>query len=664
MSGHHTVFHATLALAAAALITAPLSAQLTSEQVVDLKLVTSVAMHPSGEYVAYGLRVPRGADEERGGSYTEIWVVPTRGGEPRRYTSKPVSAFDVGWSVDGAMITFRARREAHDPHTQVWGIMLGGGEAERISQAQRNVGDYAFSPDGTKLAYTMRDAVPDEVLEARRRGYDQRVIDTWDGITRLYVQDLTTGGHNLVTEDELHVWNFAWAPDGNTLIFRGSERPFTDDGYMFTDYYMVPSAGGSATLLHDTDGKLAGGTVSPAGSYVAWLGAVSLNDPASGSLFVGPTGGGTPVNLTDGYEGTAVSFAWKDERTILLNTLERTRTYLYEVSVSGGMRALRGSEGPIFRGLSLSEDGTSFATVCSTPTHPNEVCVGSSNGSSMERLTVSNPELADMEFGEQESISWTGPDGWEITGVLIKPVGFREGTAYPLQMQVHGGPESAYLDGWNTSYSTLAQMLAQRGIMVFMPNYRGSTGRGVEYAKGDHDDPMGKEFEDMLAGIDYLVELGYADPDRVGVGGGSYGGYTAAWATTKHSDRFQAAVVFAGIANQTSKIGMTDTPAENALVHWNFWHYENWDLVWDRSPIAHIQNANTPTLIGHGERDLRVPTGQAFELFRALQWAGVKTQLVIYPREPHGLRERAHQVDWNQRILAWYERHLLGAPTP
>ena len=168
----------------------------------------------------------------------------------------------------------------------------------------------------------------------------------------------------------------------------------------------------------------------------------------------------------------------------------------------------------------------------------------------------------------------------------------------------------------------------------------------------------------MLAGIDYLIELGYADPERVGVGGGSYGGYTSAWATTKHSDRFEAAVVFAGISNQISKIGMTDTPAENALVHWNLWHYDDWELVWDRSPLAHIHNANTPTLIGHGERDERVPTGQAFELYRALKYLDVSTQLVIYPREPHGLRERAHQVDWNRRVLSWYERYLLGGPVP
>jgi dipeptidyl aminopeptidase/acylaminoacyl peptidase len=196
-----------------------------------------------------------------------------------------------------------------------------------------------------------------------------------------------------------------------------------------------------------------------------------------------------------------------------------------------------------------------------------------------------------------------------------------------------------------------------------MPNYRGSTGRGVAYSKGDHNDLMGEEMHDNLTGIDHLIQLGLVDKYRVGIGGGSYGGYTSAWAATKHSDRFKAAVVFAGIANQISKAGMTDTPVENAGVHWNVWLYDDMDLVWDRSPIKHIRNAKTPTLIGHGERDLRVPTGQAYELYRGLKHMKVPTELVIYPREPHGLRERAHQIDFCQRALAWYQKYLKGQPT-
>ncbi|NIM48027.1 MAG: prolyl oligopeptidase family serine peptidase [Gemmatimonadales bacterium] len=633
--------------------------QLTSEMVVDLKQVTSVAMQPQGEYVAYTLRVPRGADEDPGGTYSEIWVVSTRGGAPKQFTSKPVSAFAPAWLPDGSMITFLSRRRDRDANTQVYGIPLDGGEARQLSHAPRGVSSYAVSPDGSVLAYTMGDEVPAEVRKARQAGFDQRVEGTWTTITRLYVENLTTGESHQVTQDDVHVRDFSWSPDGTRLLYRASDRPFTDDGYMFTDNYSVAVTGGSGELVHDTEGKLTAGRYSPDGEYIAWLGGVSLNDPTNGSLFLMPATGGQPTNLTVDFPGTAAAYTWKDDGTILLTTIEKTRTFLYEVSVpEGRMKKLRGDSDPIFRGVSISRDGRRYATIASTPTHPNEVFVGSSNGRSLDRLTQSNPGLASMSFGEQETISWIGPDDWEISGVLIKPVGYQEGVRYPLQLQVHGGPESAYLDGWNTSYSTLAQMLAQRGVMVLMPNYRGSTGRGVAFAKGDHNDPMGKQFEDMLAGVDYLIDLGYVDPDRVAVGGGSYGGYTSAWAATKHSERFAAAVVFAGIANQVSKIGMTDTPAENALVHWNLWHWDDLELVWDRSPIKHIQNARTPTLIGHGERDLRVPTGQAFELYRGLKHMKVPTELVIYPREPHGLRERAHQIDFNRRALEWYLRYL------
>ncbi len=660
---------ASLLLASATLAfttTSPAAAQqLTPEMVVDLKRVTAVTMQPDGDYVAYALSVPRGADEEPGGSYSEIWTVSTHAGAPQRLTSAPVSARSPAWSPDETMITFLSRRPDSDPQTQVYAIPVGGGAVRQLSHAPRGIASYALSPDGSLLAYTMWGETPAAVEAAQRAGFDERVEDTWHSVRHIYVEDLRTGEAHRVTQDDLHVWDFSWSPDGSRLLFRGSERPFTDDGYMFTDFYTVPATGGSSTLIRDTEGKLASGRYSPDGGYIAWLGGVSLNDPASGSLFVLPATGGEPTNLTQGYEGTATGFAWKSEDTILLVTIEKTRTYLYEVSVPDGrMRKLRGDEGPVFRGISLSRDGGRYATVGNTPADPADVYVGSSNGRSLDRLTNSNPGLAGMAYGVQQTISWTGPDDWEIYGVLIKPVGFREGVRYPLQVQVHGGPESAYLDGWNTSYTTHAQMLAQRGIMVFMPNYRGSTGRGVEYAKGDHNDPMGKEFEDILAGIDHLIALGYVDPDRVGIGGASYGGYTSAWAATRHSERFKVAVVRAGISNQISKIGLTDTPAENALVHWNFWHWDDLDLVWDRSPLKYLQNAQTPTLIAHGERDLRVPTGQAYELYRGLKHVGVPTQLVIYPREPHGLRERAHQLDYNRRALAWYQRYLLEEATP
>ena len=633
--------------------------KLTPEMVVDLKWVTGVAMQPQGKYVAYSLRVPRSPDEKPGGAYSEIWVVPVSGGKARPYTRKPLSSFAPAWTPDGNWITFLSRRKSYDKYTQVYAIPLDGGEAMQLSHAKGNISRYAISPDGKWLAYTMREEEPEEVKSRKKKGFDEIVEDTWTTLTRLYVEDLESGEHHLVTHDRVNVWDFAWAPDSRRLLYRASERPFTDDRYMMTDWYLVDVNGGVGKKIWDTDGKLGAARMSPDGKWVAWLGAVDFTDPYAGSLFIKPVSGGEPLNLMPDFPGTAVAFAWKDADTVLLVTIEKTKTHLYRVSIPDGQFSRLSDESyPIFRPLSLSADGSVFATVGNRFDHPNEVYVGRTEGGALNRLTDHNPLLKQVRFGKQETISWKGPDGWVIYGIVVKPVDFQEGRRYPLQVQVHGGPESAYLDGWHTSYSTLMQMLAQRGIMVLMPNYRGSIGRGVTFSKGDHQDLMGKEFLDILAGIDTLIARGWVDSSRVGIGGGSYGGYTSAWAATRYSHRFQAAVVFAGIANQISKAGVTDTPVENATVHWNVWLYDNMDLVWDRSPIKHIRNARTPTLIAHGQRDLRVPTGQAYELYRGLKHMKVPTRLIIYPREPHGLRERAHQLDFCRRALAWYEKYL------
>jgi len=633
-----------------------LNAQVLSpENVVDLKVASRVAIQPQGKYVAYELHFQRAEDEPIGSRYSEIWVVSVNGKEARRFTSKPVNAWAPAWTPDGKAITFLSRRKAFDKNTQVYAIPLSGGEAVKISHAPRSILSYAISPDGSSLAYRMRDAESEEIQAKKKKGFDEKVIDSWTTLTRLHIENLKTNKSHLVTSDDVNIWGFSWGPESRRLTYRASERPFTDDSYMYTQNYIISRDGGKGTLIYKSSGKLGTAAFSPDGKRIAWLGATSFNDPATGSLFVQEIGTDAPQNVMPDFHGTAVDFKWKDATTILTNMIERTETFLYELDTESlKMKKVAGGDGVIFREISLSSRSDVFATIGNTTSHPNEVYAGPH----LRRLTSSNPILDKMAFGAQETISWKGRDGLEITGVLVKPTNYEPGTRYPLQVQVHGGPESAILDGWNVRYSQPVQMLAQRGFVVLMPNYRGSTGRGVAYTKGDHGDLMGEEFHDMLTGIDYLISIGLVDRNRVGIGGGSYGGYTTAWAVTKHSDRFKAGVMFAGISNQISKAGVTDTPVENAGVHWNFWLYDNMDLVWERSPIKHIRNAGTPTLIAHGERDLRVPTGQAFELYRGLKHMKVPTRLVIYPREPHGLSERSHQIDFCRRAIAWYERYL------
>jgi dipeptidyl aminopeptidase/acylaminoacyl peptidase len=291
------------------------------------------------------------------------------------------------------------------------------------------------------------------------------------------------------------------------------------------------------------------------------------------------------------------------------------------------------------------------------------VFAGAARGGELRRLTTHNPWLDRETLGRQSTIEWTGPEGWRIQGVVIQPVGYREGTRYPLAILPHGGPEGVSENGWTTNPLYPAQVLAAQGYVVLMPNYRGSGGRGVAFSKGDHRDLGGREMHDILAGIDHLAELGWVDPDRVGISGTSYGGYLSAWAATRHSDRFRVALPFAGLTNWISFTGTTDIPIEMSAVHFDLPVFGNEGIFIDRSPVAHIDGAATPTHIGHGLADDRVHPEQSIQLYNLMRLRGTEVELVLYPREPHGLRERAHQLDYMARVVTWLNRYLkTGVP--
>ena len=276
------------------------------------------------------------------------------------------------------------------------------------------------------------------------------------------------------------------------------------------------------------------------------------------------------------------------------------------------------------------------------------------------RLTITNPWLADVDLGRQETVRYAARDGLALEGLLIRPTGDAK-PPFPLIVVVHGGPEAHYADGWLTSYGSPGQVLAARGFAVFYPNYRGSTGRGVAFSMASFDDPAGKEFDDIVDGVDHLIKAGLADAKRVGVTGGSYGGYATAWMATRYSDRFAAGVMFVGITNLISKAGGCDIPQEDYLVHIPRRAWEEHAFLWERSPLAHAAKGRTPLLILHGKDDPRVPVGQSMELYRALKTIGkAPVRLVLYPGEGHGNRKAAARYDASLRIVQWFEHYLLG----
>jgi dipeptidyl aminopeptidase/acylaminoacyl peptidase len=384
-------------------------------------------------------------------------------------------------------------------------------------------------------------------------------------------------------------------------------------------------------------------------------------------VFVAPAAVGPPRNLTGSREETAQSIAWRPDGRLAVSRVAGTRTAVDLVDPATGAWLPVLAPGAVaFTAPAWSADGSRYAFAGSTSEHPPDVYAGAlapakgqrGAAEAPRRLVRSNPQLDALPRGAQETFRYAAGDGLQVEAVLVRPPGFREGTRYPLVVIVHGGPESQFLDAWQNGYLTPAHALAERGFLVFFPNYRGSTGRGVAYSKADHRDLGGRELQDVLDGVDALASRGWIDPARVGITGGSYGGYFTALAVTRHSDRFATGVDAFGITNWESFLGQTDIPEENALVHWALWCYEHAALCRERSPIGNLDRARTPTLILQGEKDLRVPRAQSDELYAALRYKGVPVEYVVYPRERHGFVERWHRIDAFTRLRGWMDEHL------
>ncbi len=650
---------------AAVALGAQASSVLTPDLILTIAQAVDAQISPDGRTIVYQVARPRRADQPPGSALSELWVVPASGGDPRRLTQADHRA--PRWSPDGKQVAFLGRRgEAAAALTQIHLVDMAGGEPRPLTDAPASVTSFKWAPDGRSIAYTFVDPKTDAERRDEAQGRDWTVADRNYKHTRLYRVDLATGRseRTTITQADLTVIDYDWSPDGQQVVVGAARTPTVDDSFMGVELYIVPAAGGTPEPFVKTEGKLLVPRWSPDGRTIAWLGATSVDDPFAGSVYVAPArgrAGGAPdrTNLTPAYEGTAVGLGWQPGAadTLAVIAAERQDVRFFLMPASSRARQAVTPAGLVPIGQpSFSADGQRVAFVAHAPAHPPEVYAG--DVSAPRRVTTLNPQLAGVGLGAQEVVTWKARDGWTIEGVLVKPVGFRAGVRYPLVVQPHGGPESADPNGWNGTYSRWGQMLAGAGFLTFYPNYRGSIGRGVAFAKADQRDLMGKEFQDVLDGIDHLVAQGLADPARVGIGGGSYGGYTSAWAATYASDRFKAAIPWMGISNWISMTGTSDIFLENSTVHWNLVMYDHYEIYWERSPLRHIQRANTPTLIMHGAADPRVPPGQSLELYTALKWKGVPVEYVSYPREGHGVAERAHQEDFMNRVLAFFNRYV------
>jgi dipeptidyl aminopeptidase/acylaminoacyl peptidase len=633
----------------------------TLDDAARLRTVTQAVVSPDGEMIAYVLSVPRspGVDED-GGAWAELHVIGPEERD-RPFLSGEVNVGAVAWTPDGGGISFLAQREG-DEKRSLYVIRADGGEARKVLEHDENITSYSWSADGSQVAFLAKAEADPKIKKLADKGFKAEVYEEDLTDVEVWIVTIEAGkasGEPRMLELDGSASELHWAPEGNRIAVALAPTSHIDDHYMKRNVYVIDTESGATLATIANPGKLGEVAWSPDGSTIAMIAAQDPNDPAAGRLLVAPATGGTPAELlAPDYEGDVVAFAFMNAETIVYVAHEGVQALVASVGVDGsGAREFVAAGGPIYGSLSLSADGSVGATVADSPTHPGEVF--NLWRAESNRLTDSNPWLAERRLATQEPVTYSARDGLEVEGLLIRPLD--ESGGHPLIVVVHGGPEAHYSNGWLTRYSTPGQFAAAEGYAVFYPNYRGSTGRGVAYSKLDQADYAGGEFNDLVDGVKHLVATGLVDESKVGVTGGSYGGFASAWCATALTEHFAASVMFVGISDQISKFGTTDIPNEMFMVHARRYPWDYWDWFRERSPVYHTPKARTPILILHGEEDTRVHPSQSMELYRYLKTLGkVPVRLVLYPGEGHGNRNAGARYDYSMRLMRWMNHYLKG----
>ncbi len=631
------------------------------EDLFKIQNVNEVSISPDKNFIAYTLIVPRPLSDKPGPNYSNLFVYDLSKNSSKQIFKENLNISSLQWSKNSGEIYFIAKFE-DEKFSQLYSVSRDGGKPKKVFSDNANILSYQISPDGNQIAFIRLDDMNVKKADLLAKGFDAEIYEEEYQNRNFYIFDIKTNKIRQVTS-AVSVFEFDWSPDSKNIAAAIADKNLVDDSYMFKRIYIVDTETGLKYKLVENPGKLSQLSFSPDGKHLAFVSAANINDAVSGSLFICEVPNQKRFedlrNYSEGFEGSVISVKWKDNETVLFSSEEGVDITLSEQSIGSQNRKLIIEGGKVVFNQFDYQNGT-FAFSGNTSEHPSELFLfNSSDG--IKKLTEHNSWLKEIKLARQEKIEYSARDGLRIEGVLIYPLNFESGKKYPLINYIHGGPEAAIQNGWNTSYGSWGQFAAAKDYFVFMPNYRASSGRGVDFTMMGFGDLAGKEFDDVIDGIDYLIRKGYVDSLRVGIGGGSYGGYFSAWAATKHTNRFAASVVFVGIGNQVSKRNTTDIPYEDYYVHWGIWTHENEQLVWDRSPVKYAHLSKTPTLVLHGKEDPRVHPSQGLELYRALKLhSKAPVRMVFYPGQGHGNSKNTARYDYLVRTMEWFDYYLKG----
>ena len=628
-----------MALAVAVLAAQPPA--LTPEQTLERRGIGELDFSPDHARLAFSVTEPvKGPARQR-----NIWMLDVASERVRQLTFSAKSDGSPRWAPDGRSIAFLSDR---DGAAQLYLLPMSGGDAQRITDRKDRIEAFRWSPDSTHIALLMAEPKP-EAQQAREKDKDDaHVAEKEERLPRVWDVDIVSRAMRQITSAPLRIAQIEFTPAGDRLVAAASPKPLDD---RFNEaIYTVDLRDGRFTQIAAPRGPMGAIALSPDGKTIAYV-CARVDGPEAHDLCLQPAAGGATRNLTGTTIDRPVSQPkWIDDQTLALGVARGFQTSVAIVGPEGRAQSLDGlTVNP--SAFARAPNGT-LVYVGETATQAPELWIKTPSAPA-RAVTMFNERWTERSLATPELVKYPSADGTEIEAALLKPSATSH-QPWPAVILVHGGPTGR----WSDTFEPWGQLLAARGYVVLYPNVRGSTGYGQRFVEMNRGDWGGGDFTDVMAGADWLVARGIADPNRLGIGGWSYGGYMAAWAVTQ-TTRFKAAVSGAPVIDMASEFG---TENGSAYDEWFYGTpYEKLDGFIKSSPMTFVKNARTPTLLLQGEDDTTDPIGQSQQFYRGLKRYGVEADLVLYPREPHGLREEKHLVDRLTRILAWYDKYLTPA---
>src|SRR5882724_20700 len=642
------------------LVSAQSPAAWTPDLEMKVKAVSSVRVSPDGKNVAYTVSSAV-MNAEKSEYVTQIWLAGADGRNAMQLTFAEKSSDNPRWSPDSKSLAFTSSRSAKN---NLYLIHLGGGEAEQLTDVKSSVGIFGWSPEGKRIAFIMRDAASDDEEKNNKGKYDWRWVDENVKINRLYVINLDpdqsgkreprrlSGDANVETD-------FDWSPDGKTIAFARTKMPKADY-WTSADLLLTDVATGEIKTLAATGAAEFAPLFSPDGKWISFT--VSDDPPrwaAYQRIAIIPSAGGSPRLLAETFDAQPGVIDWSvDGKKIFLSETRGTVTRLSAIDVATGTVIDLNKGNEVIGTPSLNRSHNLFGFTLQGPASAPEAFISGAGEFAPVQISRVNADLPKATLGKTEVVRWKSGDGMEVEGLVTYPANYQPGQRVPLLVVIHGGPTGVFVQSFlagSRSVYPLATFSA-RGFAVLRVNPRGSSGYGQKFRFANLRDWGGGDYKDIMSGVDRLVEMGVADPERLGVMGWSYGGYMTSWTITQ-TRRFKAASVGAGVTNLMSFIGTADIPSF-IPDYFEGQPWENLEIYRTHSAMFNAKGVTTPTLIQHGEADERVPISQGYEFYNALKVQNVPVRMIVLPRMPHGPNEPKMVLKAKQTNLEWFEKYL------